>query len=61
MSDLVERLRKIPRGHTTWYDTMNDAADRIEELEARLRYIGDPKNGMADLPAVAREVLRGEG
>lgn len=34
--DLVKRLRGIDRTDIYLYETMNDAADRIEELEAKL-------------------------
>ena len=52
--DLVRRLRKLsPWSETGWFATLNEAADRIEKLEAALRAIDNaiPKNDPT-LPAI---------
>ena len=64
MSNRQELFNHMAQDHglTLLETEMNDIAviierplqARIDELESALRYIGDPKNGMADLPAVAR-------
>ena len=46
--DLVKRLRGIDRTDIYLYETMNDAADRIEELEAKLAKAVEAADGMLD-------------
>ena len=45
--DLVKRLRKWDYGESTW-GLLEDAADRIEKLEAALRKIKDLHHGPED-------------
>ena len=40
IDDLVKRLRKLsPWSETGWFATLNEAADRIEELETLVSYL----------------------
>ena len=62
MSDLVERLRKLAereRPYGSLPDTLDEAAARIEQLEAALREIGNPPNHFTinDAMATARAAL----
>jgi len=64
MTDLVKRLRKWDYGESTW-GLLEDAADRIEKLEAALREIivhcevPAPPNAEA-LKMFARKALEGK-
>lgn len=46
--ELVKRLRGIDRTDIYLYETMNDAADRIEKLEAKLAKAVEAADGMLD-------------
>ena len=55
MSDLVERLRGKPRWATT--DEQKQAADRIEELEARMERIADRAESLGEAQWIAHNSL----
>jgi hypothetical protein len=67
MSDLINRLRAMPSSFNDACRTMDDAADRIEALEAALRdvlhwYGGDPDDSeeWSDCMLTARAALAPE-
>ena len=67
MSELVHRLRHMPSSFNDALRTMDDAADRIEMLEAALRSIADGSfpgsiaaldRGGAALASMMQEIAR---
>lgn len=56
--DLVKRLRGIDRTDIYLYETMNDAADRIEELEAKLATCEKYRDAYAECDRIGTQVVR---
>jgi hypothetical protein len=57
--DLVKRLRKWDYGESTW-GLLEDAANRIEKLEAALREIAEMGYWDDDSTRIARKALEGK-
>ena len=60
-ADLVKRLRKLDYCESTW-GLLDEAADRIEKLEAALREITemDPLRPAFNCQSIARKALEGK-